>query len=595
VVGGDGRPRVLDFGVARLALADGRDSAARAPLAGTLPYMSPEALSGSPGEAETRSDVYALGVMSREVLTGSLPPRGDVGRLGRDVALVVAKAMEREASRRYASAAALADDLRRLVRREPVAARPASAAYVLRKLARRHAGAFAIVSASLALGLGAASWSFRDAVRARDLAERRRAEAETARDAARAEARRAEAVRDFVLETLRQADPTSGRKLPSAADLLRLAASALGPGFPGEPALEADLRYRLALTLRNNGLLSEAADEVSRALALRRRGLGPDNPDTRQAALLAAVIDSDRGQSGLAERALREIAAHAIEGETPPEHLAVDAEINHALELRKLGRLDESERALSDALGRYLRAGGPRDPHLVWIRLEIASVLAVLERDAEAEFHLRAALELAEESLEPRHHWILRARNLLAMRLETSGRFGDAIDLHERTLADRRAVLGDEHPDTLESLHNLASAYGAAGRREESIDLLRKTVEIRSRTLGAGHPRTLVSQNNLAQELRRGGRTDEAEAILARIVETSATAYAPGDWRGAVLLSNFGSLLLERGRLDEAERRLEDALAVLERSLGADHARTRETRAHLADLDRSRRAAERRD
>ena len=200
-----GQPKVLDFGVARVTEVDAPEGVERATmqtgmgeLVGTLAYMSPEQVVGDPFEVDTRSDVYSLGVILYELLSGKPPYRlshlplpeavltiremepetlGSIRSEYRgDVETIVRKALEKDKSRRYASAAELSADIQRYLNEEPIGARPPSTAYQLRKFARRHRAGVAIGGVMLVALCGAVvsvAWEARIARRERDRAQQR--------------------------------------------------------------------------------------------------------------------------------------------------------------------------------------------------------------------------------------------------------------------------------------------------------------------------------------------------------------------------------------------------------------------------------------
>jgi hypothetical protein len=237
LVDAEGRARVLDFGIARRVDVDaGSTATGLGEVLGSLAYMSPEQVAGDPLDVDVRSDVYALGVMLHELLAGRRPlaldgrsfpaalriilneepPRlGTVDpALAGDLETIVAKALEKEKEQRYASAAALADDLRRYLADEPIAARPASAVYQMRKFARRNralAGGAALAAAALVVGTGVSTWQAVRATAAERAAEARRGEAVAARE--QAEERRREAVGAGRLAETRRLAADSARAL----------------------------------------------------------------------------------------------------------------------------------------------------------------------------------------------------------------------------------------------------------------------------------------------------------------------------------------------------------------------------------------------
>ena len=274
----DGSPKLLDFGVAKLLDDDERRTETRVTLPGAMTpaYAAPEQVRGE--AVTTATDVYALGVLLYELLAGQRPydssgqTASDIERtvcehvppppssasadraraLRGDLDTIVAKAMDKEPARRYASAEALADDLRRHLAGEPVAARPASRAYRARLFVRRHRGAVAgaaAVALALVGGIVATTWQAR---------------------IARAEAAKAEAVQDFMLGMLGAADPDQDGRDVRVADLLDRAAADLDATFQDQPAVRADAHLRLGRTYYDLGLLARGrAATTARTRAAR--------------------------------------------------------------------------------------------------------------------------------------------------------------------------------------------------------------------------------------------------------------------------------------------------------------------------------------
>ncbi len=294
-----GQPKVLDFGVARVTNSDQQATRQTdlGQLVGTLAYMSPEQVLADPLELDTRSDVYALGVILFELLAGRLPyklsrqlheavqtireedpaPLSAVSRTYRgDIETIVGKALEKDKARRYASAAGMAADIQRYLSDEPIAARPPSTTYQLQKFARRHKALVVGVAAVflvLIAGIIASTW---EATRARR-AER----------AAITEAATAKAVNDFLQnDLLAQASANSQARPDTKPDpdlkvrtALDRAAARIEGKFKQQPLVEASIRQTIGDAYRDLGLYSEAQRQVERALDLRRRVLGELHPD----------------------------------------------------------------------------------------------------------------------------------------------------------------------------------------------------------------------------------------------------------------------------------------------------------------------------
>ena len=238
--------------------------------------------------------------------------------------------------------------------------------------------------------------------------------------------------------------------------------------------------------------------------------------------------------------------------------------------------------SLSDAVDLLAKALGPDHPTTLASRNNLAYAYWSAGRVDEAIDLFERTLADREHVLGPDHPRTLASRGNLAVAYRSAGRLDEAIDLHERTLADREHVLGPDHPDTLASRGNLALAYRSAGRLDEAIDLHERTLADRERILGPDHPDTLSSRNNLALAYQDVGRLDEAIDLFERTLADCERILGDDHTH---TLSSRGNLALayeSTGRLDEAIDLFERTLADRERVLGPDHPDTLASRNNLA-------------
>lgn len=543
----EGRARVLDFGVARtLASEDQPDDdhpAKRSELVGTVPYMSPEQLAADP-DVDGRTDVYALGVMLCEVLTGKrphdvggmtvddalavvrTPPAIDTERLGPELGAIVLRAVAPDRDDRYESPGDLALELRRYLAHEPVLALGGGRAYRLRKLVQRNPVPSALAGlAVLALLAGTAgvSWQATRATRgwAQARAETERAEqalageaAERARalealDRAEAERRRVFAVNVFMTNMLTSADPAvaMGTEL-TVRELLDTTAATLSTQLDNEPEIEATVRMALANTYIALGEYDSAERSARAMLRICREQLGERHPLTPDAARTLAMVFTETDRFPEAEELVR--SAMPLVDET--------------------GDRVESARVRGE-LARVLFGSGRQDEALELWSQSRADLADALGADGE--------------------HTLVMQHNL-CLALKSAGRIAEAETLAADLLERRRRVLGADNPQTLAAIDLLGGMIMAQGREREAVPYLREALAGRARILGEQHIATLLTMGNLGATLIRVGELDEAEELTRRALAAHTEKFGREHGKTLVLLANLAYLLEDRGERSEA-------------------------------------------
>ncbi len=641
IVPDDGRPRVLDFGVARVTDADVNSRTmctVAGELVGTVPYMSPEQIAGDAAELDTRSDVYALGVVLYELLTGKLPHDvrhssiahaarvigeqeparlSSVNRLFRgDIETIVGKTLEKDRDRRYQSACDLAEDIRRFLRDEPIMARPPSAGYQLRKFARRNkpvvAGAAAVVI-SLVLGVLGTSWQ---AVAATSQSER-----------AQREAANATASMQILVGMLEAANPEEsvGRE-PTVRETLDATAASIDELAQGNAVVEATVRNTIGtvyqslgqfetaeamlreaarlfenadgprapttLTARRNlggalidlGRLDDAEALITETSAIAEADLGPDAAETIASIGDLARIHEERGELEPAEAALRRALdrARPALGEDDPQTLTLLH--NLATNLKSQGRLAEAEPMARESLQNRRRVFGEKHPQTLYSMNNLATILVRIGQPDEAEQLLRDCYRLRTEVLGPEHPSTMTAAQNLANILVTSGRLDEAEPLLQESLRVWERELGQNHPRTLVAMNSLAYLLEERGKLDEAEALYRRVVDLTAQSVGRNHPEAFGPLNNLAMLLKAKKHHDEAMALFDELL-ASARAVLPADhYFLGIFGGNAGECLLEAGRYPEAEQRLLEAERLLRAALGDDHPRTAKAVQRIVDL-----------
>ena len=577
-------PKIIDFGIAKaigVRLTEWTVHSEVGLVIGTPEYMSPEQADPDQLDIDTRSDIYSLGVILYELLTGTTPLRGNgtkdagvfellrrlreeeptkpstrlstieelpviaanrgiepkklTGLVQGDLDWIVMKCLEKDRTRRYATANALARDLEHYLNEEPVEASPPSACYRLRKFARKHrkvlggAAAFALL---LTVATAVSVWQAvlattaeRKALVARDgeAEQRRKAEKSAAESTAMLTF-----FRDRVLAAARpEGEPGGlGRRVTIRAALDK-AEPHIDQEFAGQPLVEANIRHTLGQTYFHLGDWNLATRQQERALALYRQELGPEHPQTMGAMNSLATQLAMQGRyepaRALFEQTL-ELRKRVLGLEDPQTLVSMN---NLANVLWIVRRLAEARKLYEEVLPLQRRIQGPENIDTVGAMNNLANVLRDQGHLEEARKLYEEALEIQQRTRGPEHPFTLEIMNNLARLLTKQGQPKQARKLYEEILHARQHILGEKHPNTLQTMYFLARASAEQGQFEDSRRLYEETLQLQRSVLLPRHPDTVRTMSSLAWMLATANDVKARDPRRAVELSKELVQYSP--------------------------------------------------------------------
>jgi eukaryotic-like serine/threonine-protein kinase len=596
-VDGNPVPRIIDFGLAKAVTPyfSGESMNTQAgSFVGTPGYMSPEQADPGIQDVDTRTDVYSLGVVLYELLTGFLPfdaaqwkqlrleellrhlreddpPRPStkvssareasssnaqargtepgqlVSSLRGDLDWITMKALDKDRNRRYGTPSEIAADIRRYLNNEPIIARPAGAGYRLRKYVRRHRVAVTVAAGLFVLlagfaGLQAAQ--LRRITRERDRANR---------------------IAEFMTNMFKVSQPSEARgNSITAREILDKSAKDIDTGLSKDPELQAKMMDTMGTVYRSLGLYPPSETLLSRSLAIKRSRLGAEDPETLSTAAGLANTLWNEGSLAESEKLLRPTidAQRRILGAENPATLRSMSDLAIVMHIQgKDGDAEKLGRQIADIERRVL---GPEDPET----LTSISDLALVLRDeggryAEAEKLNREVLDARRRTLGPEHPDTLRSIANLAFILQTEGgRDAEAEGLLRGILETQRRMLGPEHPDTLRTITTLAILLNRSGQRAAAEQLLRDLLEVQRRTLGPNHAVTFNTMNNLVATLVEDKKFQEAEQLGRQTLAMQQEKFGIEHRETLRTMLNLSATLQEEGKFAEAEKMERQCLEV---------------------------------
>ncbi|MCC7293029.1 MAG: serine/threonine protein kinase [Phycisphaerales bacterium] len=630
LVQGNGRPKVLDFGLARISDSGGEPGSLATEvgaIVGTLAYMSPEQVSGRSDDLDVRTDVYSLGVMLFELLTGHRPydlsgatlpaavriiceqapkrPRSLHRKIDEDLETVVLKGIEKDPARRYASVAALGEDVDRYLASQPIQARPPSAMYHLRKFVARNRLASAIVGA---LVLGLVGLGVINGRLAREYADQRDSATQSATDE-RVARMSAEEVIKFLESLLTSADPAAGSqseltlaqvvarseerlaelndqpliqarvltalgrvnvamaKYDHAAEMfdraLNLIASQLGDW---NPALASTLEAKSA-AYSAAGEHEEAIAVAARCVAIQDKAKGREHADTADALSALGTAQYDARAFADAEATFEEVLAirRRLLGDNHKDVAAAMTNLGFARQSN--GRVAEALPLLRDAL-RITEEQLGDSPAVCYGLQSLAEATFQVDRE-ETQQLLRRRLEMARRIYHAGHPAIASALKDYAFIMGATDLVAGC-ELNSEAVAILRAAFGDDHPLVADSLNELGCMLQQRGLLEEAQECHEKALDIRRRLFGPRDARVANSMNSLAITYWSMGKLEPAKELSEQIIDIWSGIYGELDPMVGVAHLNAGAISSDMKCWELAESHFESAISIYARSSHPD-------------------------
>jgi eukaryotic-like serine/threonine-protein kinase len=625
-----GQPKIIDFGVARVTnsdIATATTVTTHGQIIGTLSYMSPEQCSGDPDAVDARADVYSLGVVLYQLLSGRIPfelekkllheavriiREEEPTKLGThlaetrgDVETIVGKALEKEKERRYQSVPDFSGDIRRYLLNEPVVARPPSTWYQLSKFARRNRTLVGGVIAVVLVAVIGAGVSFRFAILERDqrrLSEKRAEELKTVtefqqsmlgdidawlmgsgmvndqreqiRTTMEGKSRSGEEIKEALAsfgELVKKTNATDIALNVVDEQILQRAARTIEDKFFDQPLIRAALQQAIASTYKEIGRYEKARPLAEAALRIRQEELGDDHPDTLTAINNMGILLHSMGKFEEARPFYRRAldGGRRVHGDDHPDTLTTIGNTGNLLV--SMSKFEEALPFCREALAGRIRVLGNDHPDTLISINNMGFLLESMGRFEEAEPFYREAVAGSRRVQGNDHSGTLTTIANMGVLLESMGRFEEAESFYREALEGSRRVLGNDHPDTLGSINNMGFLLDSMGRFEEAGSFYREALDGFRRVFGDDHAGTLTSLANMAGLLSSMGKYEEAEPFCREALDGRRRVLGDDHPDTLISIGDLGFLLFSTGRSKEAEPLYREALEGFRLVLGKDH------------------------
>jgi serine/threonine protein kinase/Tfp pilus assembly protein PilF len=573
-------PKIIDFGVAKAtaqSLTEKTMFTELGVMIGTPEYMSPEQAEMSGQNIDTRTDIYSLGVILYELLTGARPfeskelrraaldeilrkireedppkPSTKLGSMGEastasarkrrielpslvrqirgDLDLITLKALEKDRTRRYGTPSEIKVDIERFLSHQPIVARAPSASYRLKKFVRRHRVG---VGAASLLAVVLIAFAITMAIQSRRIAGER--------DRANQEAETARQVSDFLVGLFKVSDPGEARgNSITAREILDKGADRVNRELKGQPLVQGKLMHTIGMVYRSLGLFDRAQDLLEQSLTVRTRTLGPYHTDVGNTLNVLGNIASDKGDLAKA----KDLYLRAM-----------------AIQEKSLGPDTQEVAACLHNLGL-----------LSWLEADYPEARRLLEQ----------ALAIRKKVLGPEHELVATNMEALGAIAFREGDGKKAREIWEQTLAIREKLLGQDHPLIAYSLNNIALTHLYGGDPKGAVPLLERAIQIQEKVLGPKHPDLSAALSNLGDAARKAGDLAKAKTCYERAVVIMDAANPSNPELGRYL-ANLAGVLLEEKDVNGARKLYDRSLQLREKAFGPSHPDVGQSLGGLAD------------
>lgn len=610
------RPHVLDFGIAKPigetwhGVGGGAAMQTIGMPLGTPAYMAPEQTGGAAGgpAIDTRADVYALGATLYELAAGrspidtagdaiealrrireSVPPAVSRVRsenaamfaadpvprsMLADLDCILDRALEKSPDRRYPTASALADDLRRLLRREPIVARPPTLRYRATRFAQRNRVLVtAAVLVLLALVTGVVGLTL-------GLVEARRQQ----REAVSQTQAQMEINRFLTDDLLAPASPDLEGEQVTAIDLLNNASRTVDQRFSNRPLIAAAIHHTLGEAYAALGELNDADAHLQKAVMLRSATAGPNAPETVRSEIAAAGLLVRRQRNDEADVALTNAITRArmILGPNDP---ALYAALNDLGVLREAqDRAREAIELLEEALRGRVRLLGPRDRSVF---ASAANLAQAYDKSGDIQKSLAMLIEslrVAEDLSDAPRMTLIELNNNIGATYQDLNLDKEAAPYLRKADELAQQWLRPDSPDALTLRANLAGLEAELGNPQRAMELLQEVIETRTRVLGPDAYDTLTSRYAFCNSMWIAKRFDDAAACFLQLLPDVIRSQKDGSFLAASTRLSIARTFADNGRLADAEPYARTALEQFTALYGPDHARTKNAASVLAKI-----------